>query len=1641
MIANCDMKYLFIFSFIISINAEEPKLVNDVLLDLSRWADISTTSTCGVRRMEYYCIVSNTGNEQGHECSLCDASKPSLSHNITNAIDGKDTWWKSENNPGKVIINVDLKQKFFVTSVLIKMGPTAKPAIWSVERSIDGQTFSPWIYFVSRPTYCNSFGIKPNMPIRQINDVICQYSSVNFIEFEEVVVDLIKGRLGSLASKFNGALQNWAMATNVRLVFYKLQTFLGELIYNDSSVTRTHFYTIRDIVISGRCVCHGHDKGCDINQETGKMECQCDHNTCGRHCEECCPGYHQYHWQPQIGVRPTGSVSCQACNCHGHSTDCYFNKTVADLKLSLDINRQYRGGGVCVGCLHNTGGINCERCGDGFYRNAGVSPLDTKNCKACNCNNYGSFSNVCKHIGGRCSCKPFVHGRQCAMCLPNYWGFPNCKPCKCSRIGSLGTVCDRVTGQCKCKTGMIGLKCDQCKDAANSIRTSSGCIACHNCSMDLLNATRLWLDDVNSILTYIDLNPPADSWVHVRLRWIENQTKIQAQSYNLIQHQSAEILSKEDYLRNSAAEINYLLKRMIVEDILTAIKSLQGKGELAVNTIHDIENRISEVLKVIDTSAETADVGFCMLNSTINSIKKKCLNSCQKYVESTAKHLKKEIFSRRMGGVYKLALKELQLIQSLNNRPIMLETNRCRVTEFHIWLNKVNKRLMRSYRDYTLLIHNSTLIKNLINYESISFVKETLIAIESGIQELNKSLKLKQEMKRLKTEMAKRLSEFFAIFNYVNESPAKLKTKVNGFVRYLRLLRNVKNQTINVAMECEKRTIRIVNEARNIKSIVEPYNRILEESNQIPSVISESLTNAKEIKFPMLQIDTAVKYLNEQLSRFIFKPDEMSILVPFKLNSRSFIIEEDEDYVEASGYHTDDIEGLNPSLKVGLSTLKDLLKNDASISDLKYKTLAKTNDVKTIRIMLNIKNETIERNRVVLDTLYYDGGELKSINTFRKNHLSIWTKFQGKTKRTIALVDQVKRRIRNQNYDNCKSTENLIDGRQPLYQLKFKVDYATSLVESLTKKVVELKRSKWPIDFLNQIYLIKNLIETAKNRLASIQVPLSFQMFSHVLLTVPNNVLIKSCFTSFEFWFFSLNPDGFLLSIGDMSSSTTSITVYLRSYHLVFVIHQKNLFKLLEIVYPLNLNHWYCVELNWADYNVNVLVRNHNLRIPVAASVKLDRSEIHDFEPIVYIGGLPENMEIDAKYSRHFTGCLGGLKINNHIVNIFAWQSSIGSISTCGSSPSDETRKLESLTFDGDGGLKIRPHRSSVSTFPLVDFNLQTVQRNCVLASFTDTNQKELLTVKLVNGHIVVQFEKKDYSKCLNLHSTNKYNDGKIHHITLLPLGNKVVTGGQLTVDKLDRVSGTCTSSSIKTIINLGSVQNPLKSSFEVLEPSFIGCMHDMKINNKSVIQVGKSPFRLDFTMVSCPANFGGCMCLTRNSNGPIKIPMLRFRIATLSLVFSLNFDLQHNLNSTILHYSPTPYSWLEVTLVTNNVLIKWQVGSNEGPLLAGEKMLLKNVSMNSAWHSLLIRNHLAEVNNCSLINVDGQYADLPVALFTDIGFAAHHLVYLGGTPYNRLKSNNTSSSVCYRDFLINDRLQDFSIYSIPNGLEICSRH
>ena len=150
-----------------------------------------------------------------------------------------------------------------------------------------------------------------------------------------------------------------------------------------------------------------------------------------------------------------------ACNCFGHTDECIYNEEVDEQNLAIDIFGEYEGGGVCQNCQHNTKGINCNECIDGYYRPYGKLLNDTDVCQPCDCNKFYSTGN-CEEGSGQCECRPEFLPPYCDSCNDGYYDYPNCKPCDCHKNGTVGGICEVGGGQCPCKENYQGINCNEC---------------------------------------------------------------------------------------------------------------------------------------------------------------------------------------------------------------------------------------------------------------------------------------------------------------------------------------------------------------------------------------------------------------------------------------------------------------------------------------------------------------------------------------------------------------------------------------------------------------------------------------------------------------------------------------------------------------------------------------------------------------------------------------------------------------------------------------------------------------------------------------------------------------------------------------------------------------------------------------------------------------------------------------------------------------------------------------------------------------------------------------------------------------------------------------------------------------------------
>uniref|UniRef100_A0A8P4GTB8 Laminin, alpha 1 n=1 Tax=Dicentrarchus labrax TaxID=13489 RepID=A0A8P4GTB8_DICLA len=467
------------------------------ILNLASNAVISSNATCGDPEPEVYCkLVEHVPGRRikNPHCPKCDANSilSKERHPITNAIDGTNQWWQSPSiKNGRqfhwITVTLDLKQIFQVAYIIIKAANSPRPGNWILERSLDGVTFDPWQFYAISDSEClTRYNVTPRLgppTYKRDTEVICTsyYSRLNPLEHGEIHTSLINGRPG--ADDLTSDLLNFTSARYIRLRLQRIRTLNADLMTLsardprdiDPIVTRRYVLSLSIITPSKTSLW----VGC-----VSKLQCVCEHNTCGESCNKCCPGYHQQPWQP--GTVSEGNT-CEKCNCHNKAVDCFYNQTVSELSLSLNTHGVRQGGGVCMNCQQNTAGINCETCTAGNYRPAEVSPYSDSPCVQCNCDLRGSESSTCTRdmcvcvcpgvSAGQCRCKEGFTGRQCDRCAFGFRDFPLCTQCECNLSGSINTD---PCSPCTCKVNVMGAHCDLCKPGFYNLQDNHplGCTDC-----------------------------------------------------------------------------------------------------------------------------------------------------------------------------------------------------------------------------------------------------------------------------------------------------------------------------------------------------------------------------------------------------------------------------------------------------------------------------------------------------------------------------------------------------------------------------------------------------------------------------------------------------------------------------------------------------------------------------------------------------------------------------------------------------------------------------------------------------------------------------------------------------------------------------------------------------------------------------------------------------------------------------------------------------------------------------------------------------------------------------------------------------------------------------------------------------------
>ena len=276
--------------------------------------NITATNTCG-KPAGTFCEL-----PIGGKCDECDANSTTKRHPPEFMVNSEFdtpyflkqvTWWQSQtwwetytqglttaNEPLKVNITLSFGRSFHISGGIIMRFYNERPQKMFLETSKDfGKTWSVLQYFASDcPRSYNMPATAPVVKNNPFNTTCTEDYSGRYPQKYGKVEFRFDSRYEPGCGYFKRDMQNFMLATNVRVRLEKPATDgIGAAHANEEFLSK-YYYAILDIVISGRCNCNGHAQYC-----TGpRMEemCECEHNTAGDDCEICKPMFNNRPWMP-----------------------------------------------------------------------------------------------------------------------------------------------------------------------------------------------------------------------------------------------------------------------------------------------------------------------------------------------------------------------------------------------------------------------------------------------------------------------------------------------------------------------------------------------------------------------------------------------------------------------------------------------------------------------------------------------------------------------------------------------------------------------------------------------------------------------------------------------------------------------------------------------------------------------------------------------------------------------------------------------------------------------------------------------------------------------------------------------------------------------------------------------------------------------------------------------------------------------------------------------------------------------------------------------------------------------------------------------------------------------------------------------
>ncbi|KAH8869207.1 Laminin subunit gamma-1 [Schistosoma japonicum] len=695
-------------------------------------------------------------------------------------------------------------------------------------------------------------------------------------------------------------------------------------------------------------------------------EClKCLFGTTGKHCEQCLPGYRR-------NLKPINTTDssdlipargCSPCQCNPIGTLANYGP---------------QGIGVCnpetgqCPCKPGVGGLNCDKCFDGFY-----GFHTGQGCQPCDCNSVGSFQESCDDHTGQCECRSNVIGRQCDKCRSSFFNMTTsdgCQSCNCHIYGSENSQCD-TNGQCICKPFAVGLNCDHCQE--NHYNLQAGCLPCPACyNLVQARVAKLWgmLESV-----FGPIKPESST------------TSIATTAAPTTSLDDKELFEEIKRLNETIVKLYQDILHYEADNSIIDQNQFKKTLDYIANQIDTIDNELKQLANKPLTCIEDGyDKNMEQLQLSITQTLPRLLTDEAQNVLENLRHTISLYESDPILSKY--ANEASELVKELNERSEQLQKQ----------VNNITKLLANSMNKLT---------------ESKGFIKVSKDTLQKNIKKSDEieqnSLLLSNRIEALKDLMQKLRDQIYLTNANIDHLP--------DIMIQLRQLDNVAvtwNEAKQTSNQLKERLMNIENELHN------QMNQLNEINNQLMNTLKMQQNQSKQIEMKFNEINNLLQRVLNAINQSWLTVDNARIMLR---NLEGF----DEHIFNTKSQITDVLK-MEDELHRRLTDLASNV-NDLHDQAKKEYLSAKFLYNQTIEIekSFNEIEKRIANNKILLDKFYEKLTDLKT-----QHELEILPEIQQASQTVAGISDETMRIVETADISHRSATKLVEDINELLRRMK-----------------------------------------------------------------------------------------------------------------------------------------------------------------------------------------------------------------------------------------------------------------------------------------------------------------------------------------------------------------------------------------------------------------------------------------------------------------------------------------------------------------------------------------------------------------------------------------------------------------------------